>query len=209
VKRTVRHGLSVCVHAIGDAAVGRAADILLKYESRFPKDYPPRIEHLQVVVAKDLARLAGSRIVASMQPSHMLTDRDYVERHWGKRARWTFAFRSLWDRGVRLAFGSDVPIEPLCPLEGIGAAVHRAKPDDRRGSWYPKEKLSVWEAVWGFTGGAAIASGDSHHRGKIAPGYIADMVILDRNIFTIPAREVFATRVAATIVDGEMVFSKS
>ncbi|HUU44931.1 MAG TPA: amidohydrolase [Acidobacteriota bacterium] len=209
VRTATRNGLSVCIHAIGDAAVGRALDVLLKYESRFPKNHPPRIEHLQVVAPKDLKRLAGRRIVASLQPSHLLTDRDYADQHWGKRARRAFAFRSLWDSGLTLAFGSDVPIEPMRPLDGIGAAVYRARPDDRRGSWYPQERLSVWEAVWGFTAGAAIATGDSDCRGKIIPGFIADLVVLDRNIFTIPPGEIFSTRVVTTIVDGQVVYGES
>lgn len=209
VRTAVRNGLSVSVHAIGDAAVGRAIDVLLKYESRFPRKHPPRIEHLQVIAPKDLKRLEGSRIVASVQPSHLLTDRDYADRHWGKRARHSFAYRSLWDAGLTLALGSDVPIEPMRPLDGIGAAVYRARPDDRRGSWYPQERLTVWEAVYGFTAGAAIATGDGDYRGKIAPGYVADLVVLSRNLFTIPPGEIFSTRIVTTIVDGQVVFDES
>jgi len=208
VRRAAAHGLSVCVHAIGDAAVGQAIDMLVRYQLRFPRHQPPRIEHLQLIDPKDLRKLAGSRIIASMQPSHLLTDRDYVDRHWGKRGRHAFAVRTLWNQGVPMAFGSDVPIERLSPIEGIGAAVHRARPGDRRGSWYPRQCLSVWEAVWGFTAGAALAAGDGERRGRIAPGFLADLVVLDHNIFAVDPSKIFAARVMMTVVDGECVYER-
>lgn len=206
VRRAAAHGLSVCVHAIGDAAVGQAIEVLRKHESRFPRCQPPRIEHLQLIDPRDVSKLVRSRIIASMQPSHLLTDRDYADRHWGQRASNAFRFRTLWDRGVIMAFGSDVPIERLAPLEGIGAAICRCRARDRRGAWYPGQRLSVWGAVWGFTVGAAIASGDTGTRGKIAPGYLADMVVLDRNIFTVKPTDIFQTQVAMTFVDGEYAY---
>ncbi|MEW5702522.1 MAG: amidohydrolase [Candidatus Zixiibacteriota bacterium] len=209
VRRAAAHGLSVCVHAIGDAAVGQAVDVLRRHEARFPRRQPPRIEHLQLIDPKGLKRLAGSRIIASMQPSHLLTDRDYVDRHWGRRVKDAFVFRSLWDQGTVMAFGSDAPIERLCPIDGIGAAVHRACPKDRRGSWYPRQRLSVWEAVWGFSVGAAIAAGDGDQRGRIAPGMLADLVVLDRNIFAIHPSDVFAAQVMMTVVDGDCVYERS
>lgn len=209
VRRATAHSLSVCVHAIGDAAVGQAIEVFSKYRNRFPQNQPPRIEHLQLLDPKDLKKLARSGVIASMQPSHLLTDRDIADEHWGKRAAHAFAFRTLWVNGVTMAFGSDVPIEPIRPLDGIGAAVHRAKPQDRRGSWYPRERLNVWEAIWGFTIGAAIAAGDQHQRGMLKPGYLADLVVLDRNIFTIDPRRVFDTQVAMTVVDGAIAHEDS
>jgi len=209
VKRAARHGLSVCVHAIGDGAVRQAIDVLLKNRSRLPKSQLPRIEHLQLIDRADLDRLTGSGIIASMQPSHLLTDRDYADRHWGRRACRAFPFRSLARRGVLLAFGSDVPIEPLDPLEGIGAAVCRARRDDRRGPWYPQERLTPWEAIWGFTAGAALAAGDGWLRGMIRPGLLADLVVLDRNILTVSPAKIFDTRVSMTFVDGTCVFDSS
>lgn len=205
VKRATSHGLSLCVHAIGDAAVGQAISIMGKHRKRFPANQPPRIEHLQLLHPKDLKKLVRSGIIASMQPSHLLSDRDIADKHWGKRSRNAFTFRTLWDNGVIMAFGSDVPIEPIRPLDGIGAAVHRAKPTDRRGPWHPKERLSVWEAVWGFTMGAAIAAGDQEERGMLKPGYLADLVVLDRNIFTIAPHKIFDTQVDMTVVNGEIM----
>jgi predicted amidohydrolase YtcJ len=205
VRRATSHGLSLCVHAIGDAAVGQAIDIMAKHRKNFPANQPPRIEHLQLLHPKDLKKLIRSKIIASMQPSHMLTDRDIADKNWGTRSRNAFVLRTLWDSGVIMAFGSDVPIEPIRPLDGIGAAVHRAKPKDRRGPWHPNQRLSVWEAVWGFTMGAAIAAGDQDQRGMLRPGYLADLVVLDRNIFTIDPRRIFDTNVDMTVVNGEIV----
>ena len=208
VRRASSHGLSVCVHAIGDAAVRQAITIIAENRSRFPKRQPPRIEHVQIIDKDDIQKMADAGIVASMQPSHLLTDRDYADAAWGKRCRYAFAFRSFASRGVPMAFGSDVPIEPLCPLDGIGAAVHRAKPDDKRGSWYPMERLSVWEAVWGFTAGAAYAAGDSDWRGMIRPGMAADLVVLDRNVFTVDPRTISKAKVELTFVAGRPVYEK-
>lgn len=208
VRRATAHGLSVCAHAIGDAAIGQAIGIFAKHRKRFPVNHPPRIEHLQLLDPRDMPKLARSGIVASMQPSHLLTDRDIADRQWGMHAKNAFVFRTLWDNGVTMAFGSDVPIEPIRPLDGIGAAVHRARPADRRGPWHPRQRLSVWEAVWGFTVGAAIAAGDSHERGMIKPGFLADLVVLDRNIFTIPSKTIFDTKVDLTIVGGRTVFER-
>ncbi len=207
VRRATAHGLSVCVHAIGDAAVGQAIDVIGKYRDLFPVNQPPRIEHLQLLHPKDVNKLVKANIIASMQPSHLLTDRDIADRNWGGRARNAFVLRTLWDHGVIMAFGSDVPIEPIRPLDGIGAAVHRSRPKDRRGPWYPRQRLAVWEAIWGFTVGAAIAAGDQHQRGLMKPGYLADLVVLDRNIFTIDPRRIFDTQVAMTVVNGEIVYS--
>jgi predicted amidohydrolase YtcJ len=110
---------------------------------------------------------------------------------------------------VPLAFGSDVPIEPIAPLSGIGAAVHRARPEDRRGPWYPQERLTPWEAIWGFTAGAALAAGDGWLRGMIRPGLLADLVVLDRNILTVTPKKIFDTQVSMTFVDGDCVFDAS
>jgi hypothetical protein len=94
----------------------------------------------------------------------------------------------------------------MAPLSGIGAATFRSRPDDRRGPWYPQERLSPWEAIWGFTAGATLAAGDGWLRGTIRPGLLADLVVLDRNILTIDPREIFSTQVAMTFVDGVCVF---
>ncbi|MEW5875237.1 MAG: amidohydrolase [Candidatus Zixiibacteriota bacterium] len=206
LKRASAGHVSACVHAIGDAAVREALRGLGKYRSKFPKSQPPRIEHAQLVDPADIPLFVRHGIIASMQPSHLLTDRDYADKHWGRRARWAFACRSLWNAGVPLAFGSDVPIEPLDPIAGIGAAVYRARPEDRRGTWHPAEALNVWQAVWAFTAGAAMAAGDQGLRGQIKQGQLADLVILDRNIFTIPAKEIFRTQVTHLFVDGHPTY---
>ena len=206
VRKAARAGLSVCVHAIGDAAVRQAIDVLARHRDRFPRCQPPRIEHVQVIAPEDIARLGKSGIIASMQPSHLLTDRDYADRHWGSRARLAFALRSFWDAGVPLAFGSDVPIEPLSPISGIGAAVYRSRPGDARGPWNRGQCLAAWEAICGFTLGAAIAAGDQDQRGMIRSGYLADLTVLDRNIITAKPRDIFKAQVSLTFVDGHPVY---
>jgi hypothetical protein len=180
--------------------------VLAKNRSRFPLCQPPRIEHVQIIAADDIALLGRSGIIASMQPSHLLTDRDYADRHWGRRARLAFALRSIWDAGAPLAFGSDVPIEPLSPISGIGAAVYRSRPSDPRGTWTRAQCLSPWEALWGFTAGAALAAGDQDQRGMIRPGYLADLTVLDRNIFTAKPKDIFKAQVSMTFVDGRLVY---
>ncbi len=167
-------GISSTVHAIGDAAVRRALDLL----SVVPRvSIPHRIEHFQCVHPSDLDRAPGAGIVLSMQPAHLLTDIELVERHWGGRGRGAYAFRSLLQRGARMVFGSDVPVATLDPRVGIHAALERkgfngAPPQ----GWRPEEKIGFFEAVAAYTIGAAHAGGVGHRRGKLAPGFDADLV---------------------------------
>jgi len=209
VCRAYRAGWAVAVHAIGDAAVRRAVDAFLKYRRRRPRPVRSRIEHVQLIDPADIADLVRSGIVASMQPSHLVADRDTAIKHWGRRARWAFAFKSMRKAGIPLVFGSDTPIEKLDPLAGIDAAVNRKKAGDSRGPWTPSERLSVYEAVEGFTSGAASVSGESDRKGSITPGKVADLVVLSDNIFAIPPFKIANTRVEMTILDGEVVYERN
>ncbi len=207
VKRAYKAGWAVAVHAIGDAAVRRALDTFLKHRWSQPQAIKSRIEHVQLIDPADIPDLQRSGVVASMQPSHLLADRDTAIKHWGRRARWAFAFRSLQEAGIPLVFGSDTPVERLNPLDGIHAAVNRKQAADPRGSWTPAERLTVYEAVAGFTSGAAYAAGETAIKGSITPGKVADFVVLSENIFSIPAANIVDAAVEITIFNGTVVYN--
>jgi predicted amidohydrolase YtcJ len=167
-------GIATTVHAIGDAAVRRALDLT----GDLPRlTIPHRIEHLQCVHPSDLERAASHGIVVSMQPAHLLTDIPLVDRHWGERGRGAYAFRSLLRRGTKLVFGSDVPVASLDPREGIYAALERKGFDGAPASgWRPDEKLEFSDAIGAYTLAPAQAAGAGQRRGKLTPGYDADLV---------------------------------
>ena len=167
-------GIASTVHAIGDAAVRRALDLL---EELPPVGVPHRIEHFQCVHPLDLDRAGRGGIVISMQPAHLLTDIPLVDRHWGERGRGAYAFRSLLQRGARLVFGSDVPVASLDPRQGMYAALERkgfdGAPDQ---GWRPEERLGFADALGGYTVAAAHAACAGRRRGMLAPGFDADLV---------------------------------
>jgi predicted amidohydrolase YtcJ len=201
-------GLSLTVHAIGDRA---NHDVLDVYEQlRRDEGNQPgprlrhRIEHVQVLHPDDVNRLAELEVIASMQPIHATSDMLMADRYWGERARLSYAWRTMWDSGALVVFGSDAPVERIDPLPGLHAAVTRRRADGRPGlsGWYPEQRLALWQAVYAFTAAAARTSGQERSQGSIAPGKLADLTIFDRDIFAIEGEELLETRVAATIVDG-------
>jgi len=141
-----------------------------------------------------------------MQPSHCPSDRKLVAEYWGERGRNAYIFRTLLKNNIPLAFGSDCPIETLDPRAGIHAAVNRNGYGERGGRFYPEESLTVAQAVYGFTAGPAYAAGRENFSGKIAPGFQADLVILDDNIYNMPPSELYKMQVAATVFDGKIVY---
>ncbi len=167
-------GIAVAAHAIGDAAVRRALDLM----ERLPQvAIPHRIEHLQCVHPADLARAGRAGIVSSMQPAHLLTDIPLVDRHWGARGRGAYAFRSLLAAGNALVFGSDVPVASIDPREGVYAALERRGVDGAPpAGWRPEERLGFEQVVHAYTTAAARASGVAERRGTLAPGQDADLV---------------------------------
>jgi hypothetical protein len=196
-------GLSVAVHAIGDAAVRAALDGLVAARDAWERvPVPPRIEHAQCVDDADLPRFAALGVTASVQPSHAMDDRDLADRVWGPRAAAAYRWRDLADAGADLAFGSDAPVAALDPLAGIAAAVHRTA--DGRDPWYPAQRMDVPDAVLGFTAGAAHAVGEHRRRGLLLPGYAADLVVLDADIVAHPER-IAEARVVATMLNGRWV----
>jgi predicted amidohydrolase YtcJ len=174
MRTAATNGIAVTVHAIGDAAVRRALDLL----SGLPRAaLPHRIEHFQCVHPADLRRAARVGIVASMQPAHLLTDIPLVDRHWGRRGRGAYAFRSLLERGTALVFGSDVPVASIDPREGVYAALERRSFDGGPdGGWRPEERIRFEDVVHGYTRAAAHAAGTARRLGALRPGAEADLV---------------------------------
>ena len=167
-------GIATTVHAIGDAAVRRALDLVGELPALA---VPHRIEHFQCVHPLDLDRVSHGGVVLSMQPAHLLTDIPLVDRHWGQRGQGAYAFRSLLERGARLVFGSDVPVASLDPREGIFAALERRGFDGAPiQGWRPTEKLSFAAALKAYTVAPAQAAGAGQRRGRLAPGWDADLV---------------------------------
>jgi hypothetical protein len=199
-----RHGLACAVHAIGDHANSMVIDAAARYAATALRH---RVEHAQIVRTQDVTRLASSGWTASVQPSHLVSDRDMALRYWGeKRSRDAYPFKSLLDAGVPLAFGSDVPIEPIDPLFGIYAACARKHPNDDRGPWEPAQCLDRYSAVHAFTAGAAYAAGLERETGTLAPGQRANFVVLDRDIMGVPDEELLNIRVLATFVAGKPLY---
>ena len=197
-------GLDVIEQVLAETAGGREGLPVLPPFAR------PRLEHVQLLKAADLPRLARSGIIASVQPTHATTDRDTADRYWGTpRLTETgrgYAYKSLLQSGAHLALGSDAPIEPITPLGGIYAAVARKRPGEDRPAWLPHERLTIEEAIRGFTYGPAYAAGEEKRRGTVAPGFLADFTALGQDILRIPEGEILATPVRATIVNGEPVY---
>jgi predicted amidohydrolase YtcJ len=202
-------GLQVAVHAIGERANGVLLDIFDSIgKGHGRRDRRFRIEHAQHLRRADIARLAASGVLASMQPYHAIDDGRWAEKRIGpERIKTTYAFRSLLDRGSRLAFGSDWTVAPIDPLLGIYAAVTRRTLDDKnpRG-WVPEEKITVEEALRAYTGTNAYGVFAERTRGKLAPGFLADIVVLDRDLTAVPPEALNQAAVLATIIGGKVVF---
>ena len=200
-------GLHVMVHAIGDRAIAMLLDIYERVEKEDgARDRRFRIEHTQHLRESDIPRFAQLDVIASMQPYHAIDDGRWAEQFIGKRIATTYAFRSLLDAKARLAFGSDWFVAPATPLEGIYAAVTRRTIDDRNpGGWVPEQKISVEEALRAYTVGGAYASFDESRKGTLAAGKLADLVMIDRNLFEIPPEQIRDAKVLATVVGGKVV----
>ncbi len=209
-RQAVEHGFQVCTHAIGDAAVRAVLNVYQRVLLQMPPgDHRLRIEHAQVITPEDLPRFAEMGVIASMQPTHATSDMSWAEERLGsERIRYAYAWKKLMRSGARLAFGSDFPVESPVPLAGVYATVTRQNREGKpAGGWYPEEKLSVQEAVAGFTTQAAYAGFAEADRGTIEPGKQADLVVLDRDIFTAPPEQILQAKVLYTIVGGRIVYA--
>jgi predicted amidohydrolase YtcJ len=200
------HGIACTVHAIGDAAVRRALDLM----TPLPRAaLPHRIEHFQCVHPADFDRAARAGIVASMQPAHLLTDIPLVDRHWGGRGAGAYAFQSLLARGTTLVFGSDVPVASIDPREGVFAALDRTFADGSP-AWRPEERVGFAEVLRAYTAAAASAAGTLHRRGTLAAGMDADFVAwaVDPAVERGDGAAFRAGRAELTVVGGEIVMRR-
>jgi predicted amidohydrolase YtcJ len=202
-------GLQICTHAIGDEGISTILDLYSEIaKAHGAADRRFRIEHAQHMAAKDFDRFAQLHVIASVQPYHAIDDGRFVEARIGhERASRTYAFRTFLNHGVRLAFGTDWDVAPLNPMLGVYAAVTRATLDGKNpNGWFTEQKLTVAEAVEAYTMGSAYAEFQENEKGSITPGKLADMVLLDQDIFAIPPQQIRDTRVVTTIVGGNLVW---
>jgi predicted amidohydrolase YtcJ len=209
VRGADRAGLQVIIHAIGDKANDAILSIYEQVEKEdSARDRRFRIEHAQHLRPQDVARFGRDHVIASMQPYHAIDDGRWAEKRIGKeRAKTTYAFRSLLDAGATLAFGTDWTVAPLNPILSIYAAVTRRTLDGKNpNGWIPEQKISVEEAVRAYTIGSAFAEFQENVKGTIAPGKLADMVIISEDIFKIDPKKIEKVKVVTTIMDGRVVF---
>ena len=214
-RQAVDNGLPLAVHAIGDRANHEVLDAfaqLGKYENDHQRaagrPMRHRIEHVQLIHPDDAGRLAELGIVASMQPIHAPSDMLMADRFWGSRSALAYAWRTQLNNGAILAFGSDAPVESPNPFWGLHAAVTRRRADGSPGKegWYPEQKLSVYEALVAFTSGPAYLAGMEDRLGKLAGGYLADLLVLSQDPFDCDPDEIKKIHPLATMVAGRWIY---
>ncbi len=215
-------GYQIGFHAIGDKAVQLALDAFAEAEKAAKEakvktadggsgngndnDYRLRIEHAQVTTPQQILRFKELKVIASMQPSHVLTDMNWAESRLGpKRAEHSYAWREFLRHEVTLAFGTDYPVEPVTPFRGIYAAVTRMSEDGKK-TYYPEQRLIIEQAIAAYTTGAAFAEFAEKQKGKLEPGMLADFVVLDRDITAAPPPKILETKVLRTVVGGKTVY---
>src|ERR671930_592368 len=201
VRRGVAAGFPVAVHAIGDLANREALDAFEATRDLWaPAGFRPRIEHAQLLTPEDVPRFARLGVAASVQFSHAPSDRDLADRFWAGKTDGAYAYRSLLESGAVLANGSDAPIEELDPWAGVCAGVLRTIDD--RPAWHPEQTVTLEQALEATILAPAWLAGDERRRGKLVPGFLADLVVLDRDPFELEPEELPTVRVVATMVGG-------
>jgi predicted amidohydrolase YtcJ len=203
-------GFQIGVHAIGDKGNNLTLNAFEKAQKvNGKRDSRHRDEHAQTLQISDILRFAKLGVIASMQPTHCISDKKFCEKRIGaERAKGAYAWKSLADAGAILAFGTDYQVEPLNPMEGLYAAVTRK---DRLGEegegWHPEQKIKMEKAIEYYTYGSAYSQFMENRKGMIKPGYLADIVITDKNLLTIPENEIMKTKVVYTITGGKIVYN--
>jgi predicted amidohydrolase YtcJ len=208
VEAAVAGGWDVAIHAIGDAAVGAVLDAFLAAEKAHPGDHRLRVEHTQVIAAKDVPRMASAHAIASMQPTHATSDMPWAEARLGpQRVTGAYAWRTMLTQHIPLAAGSDFPVEQVSPLLGLYAAVTR---QDAKGTppggWYPDQRMTLLEALEAFTPGAAYAERAEDTRGVLAVGRHADLTVYSGALSA--DRSLLDLQIDYTIVDGDIVYQR-
>lgn len=219
-------GFQLGFHAIGDQANHAALEALAIAETgggpsastanrpstsgrSSPSALRFRIEHAQVLLPGDFARFHQLGVIASMQPSHLLSDMNWAENRLGpERSRYAYAWKSFLDAGVPLAFGTDYPVEAITPFRGLYAATTRRNEAGTQ-TFQPEETISIQQAIYAYTQGSAFAGFQEDHLGRLEPGYLADFVVLDQDLMQVPATALLHTQVLRTVVNGETVYLRS
>ena len=219
-------GFQIGFHAIGDRAAAMALEAFSQtYDAcpqlapqdknpyKVPRCWPTvaeghrdRVEHAQVVDPADIERFKKLGVIASMQPNHLLTDMNWaMDRLGPERAAYSYAWKAFLEAGVKLAFGTDYPVEPVTPFRGLYAAVTRANEAGTK-TYFPKDALTRTQALYAYTQGSAYAEFAEKHKGRLTPGFDADLIVLDRNLLTVDAPAILKTQVRETIVAGKTVY---
>jgi predicted amidohydrolase YtcJ len=210
-----RAGLAVMVHAIGDRANREVITVLeqlaelrskAKERSFMPPPLPHRIEHTQMIRSEDIRRLAKLKVAACVQPHNMILDINMIDESVGSLGRYTYAYKEMIDAGIPVLLSSDAPVCDPSPLVGIHAAVTRQRRDGTpAGGWYPEQRISVTDALRGYTTVPAAFYGQDRNMGSLTPGKWADMIVLDRDIFEVDPMEIADAQVEMTVFDGRVV----
>ena len=200
-------GFQLGFHAIGDKAASMALDAYS--QPGVSSTARNRIEHAQVVDPADIPRFKQLGVIASMQPNHLLTDMNWAEDRLGpQRAAYSYAWKAFLDAGVPLAFGTDYPVEPITPFRGLYAAVTRMNEAGTK-TYFPENKLTRGQALYAYTQGSAYAEFAERRKGKLVPGYEADFILVDRDLYTIPAPAILHTQVKETWIAGQQSYAAS
>jgi len=215
-KQRILAGFQLGFHAIGDKGIQMALDAYAEAETAAREqkvkaanggdDFRLRVEHAQVTTSAQITRFKELKVIASMQPSHVLTDMRWAQDRLGpKRAATSYAWAAFLNQGVPLAFGTDYPVEPVIPFRGLYAAVTR-KSESGKQDYFSEQKLTMDQAIAAYTTGSAFAEFEEKEKGKLAPGMLADFVVLDRDVTATAAEKVLATKVLRTVVGGKTVY---
>jgi predicted amidohydrolase YtcJ len=215
-KERVLAGFQIGFHAIGDKGVQMALDAFAGAQKaardghvKAPNggdDFRLRIEHAQVTTPVQIGLFKGMKVIASMQPSHLLTDMRWAQDRLGpRRAATSYAWLAFLNKGVTLAFGTDYPVEPVTPFRGLYAAVTRKSADGKQ-EYFPEQRLTMDQAIAAYTTGSAFAEFEEKERGKLDPGMLADFVVLDRDVTAASPEKILTTKVLRTVVGGKTVY---
>jgi len=209
-KERLLAGFQIGFHAIGDRAVDMAltafAEALKATKPTAKPDYRLRIEHAQVLPPNQFARFKELKVISSMQPSHLLTDMAWAQARLGeKRAEHSYAWAEMLKNNIPLAFGTDFPVESINPFRGLYAATTRRSEDGKK-EYFPTQRIEMDDAIAAYTHGSAYAEFSEKEKGEIAPGQLADFIVLDRDITNVPPAKLLETKVLRTVMGGKTVY---